>query len=437
MQLEIILGIIMLISYVAFAYIVAKGISYLFSALLIAVLWSVLAYIGGAVTFQGILTDVMQSAPTSFGAALVTIIFGSWFGRVLIETGIAANLIKKTVELGGDKATLTTVLLCIVTAAIFTGAQGTGLYLAIALIVLPIMFALGVPKTLANACYMMSIAAGLFINRVQHAATTTSTNASLTDITLTIDSTMNLYFTICAAIFLVVICVMVVVGMRKADKVKANWAAAATSSLDSVPHVPAIALIIPVVPVLIMILFKWPVIPTLLLIGLIAFAICGKIKSFTGFASLLTQTFADAVADIQNVVGFLFFSMMYNRIAGICAPFLSAVVGDIIPTSAIGLVIMFALCAPLGLFRGPFSVFGSGAVLIALLHQVGVPVTISFPLIYVPTLIMNHGMCPSQSNVIWGIAYAKTSVSAHLKQTFVWGWLACILCTIVAYFIIF
>ena len=34
---------------------------------------------------------------------LVNVVFGAWFGRVLLATGIADTLIRKTVELGGDK----------------------------------------------------------------------------------------------------------------------------------------------------------------------------------------------------------------------------------------------------------------------------------------------------------------------------------------------
>ena len=69
---------------------------------------------------------MFQSGPEGWGSVLVNVVFGAWFGRVLLETGIAATLIRKTTELGGDKPAITCILLCIVTAAIFSSLFGAG-----------------------------------------------------------------------------------------------------------------------------------------------------------------------------------------------------------------------------------------------------------------------------------------------------------------------
>ena len=52
------------------------------------------------------------------GNVLVNVVFGAWFGRVLLQTGIADALIRKAVELGGDKPVIICVLLSTVTTAI-------------------------------------------------------------------------------------------------------------------------------------------------------------------------------------------------------------------------------------------------------------------------------------------------------------------------------
>lgn len=49
-----------------------------------------------------------------------------------METGIASTLIRKTVELGGDRPIITIVLLNVVTAFIFTAMMGAGPVIAIA-----------------------------------------------------------------------------------------------------------------------------------------------------------------------------------------------------------------------------------------------------------------------------------------------------------------
>ena len=75
-----------------------------------AVLWSGLGIIAGKVDWNTVNTEVFQGGPEGFGPTAVNIIFGSWFGRILIETGIARTIIRKAVELGGDRPALTCIL---------------------------------------------------------------------------------------------------------------------------------------------------------------------------------------------------------------------------------------------------------------------------------------------------------------------------------------
>ena len=96
-----------------------------------AILWTILAIAGhyissadfvaentaiGELTIMGTITAVFQDAFTNNGANTVLFFFGAFFGRILLETGIAPALIRKTVELGGDRPVITTILLNIVVA---------------------------------------------------------------------------------------------------------------------------------------------------------------------------------------------------------------------------------------------------------------------------------------------------------------------------------
>ena len=49
------------------------------------------------ISFVDAITKVYQSGPEGWGSVLVNVVFGAWFGRVLLETGIADALIRKTV----------------------------------------------------------------------------------------------------------------------------------------------------------------------------------------------------------------------------------------------------------------------------------------------------------------------------------------------------
>ena len=122
--MQLALGILLLVSFLVFIVYAAKGGNLMMGLFVMAVLWCAIGAIGGVVTWEDINTTVFNQGPLDFGSTAVNIIFGSWFGRILVETGIAGTIIRKAVELGGDKPGLTTSLLCIVTTAIFTTAYG-------------------------------------------------------------------------------------------------------------------------------------------------------------------------------------------------------------------------------------------------------------------------------------------------------------------------
>ena len=117
--MEYIIGILLLISFVGLAVYAVRGGNLMMGMLIMGVIWTVLPLIGNTfatnpdfiaaypgvtdISFVDAITKVFQSGPEGWGSVLVNVVFGAWFGRVLLETGIADALIRKAVELGGDK----------------------------------------------------------------------------------------------------------------------------------------------------------------------------------------------------------------------------------------------------------------------------------------------------------------------------------------------
>lgn len=101
--MQLALGILLLVSFLVFIVYAAKGGNLMMGLFVMAVLWCAIGAIGGVVTWEDINTTVFNQGPLDFGSTAVNIIFGSWFGRILVETGIAGTIIRKAVELGGDK----------------------------------------------------------------------------------------------------------------------------------------------------------------------------------------------------------------------------------------------------------------------------------------------------------------------------------------------
>lgn len=179
--MEYIIGILIILSFFGLAFYAAKGGNLMIGMLVMAILWTVLPMAGNilasdafraaneatiSMTWIQAFAKVFQSGPEGWGSVLVNVIFGAWFGRVLLETEIASTLIRKTTELGGDRPAITCILLSIVTTAIFTSLFGAGAVVAIGVIILPILMSLGIPKVLALCSFMFSIGSGMFLNPV-------------------------------------------------------------------------------------------------------------------------------------------------------------------------------------------------------------------------------------------------------------------------------
>lgn len=436
--MEYVIGIILLLTFFALAWYCIKGHNLMIGFLGITVIWTILPLLGTFVVnpefvaanpvlqFGGetgnklvaILNQIYQSAPEGWGTTLVNVCWGAWFGRVLMETGIASTLIRKTVELGGDKPVITVALLNIVTALIFTAMTGAGPVIAIGVIVLPIMMSLGVPKAVSMFSFMGSVAAGIYLNPVNFA----QYRAFFIPVEAMPDFTLGWYAAhwgyYALAVMLVVTTVLAAIYMKKA-KTSHAWAAQTQSRSGAVDQkdAPLYTLILPVVPVVLNILFNFSVIGGFVISGFLALLLCGKMKgSFKENCQLVNKLYYDGVVDTAPLVGFLLTLPMFNKVASYASPYFKAVLGSIMPKSEIVVCIVFAVLLGMGLFRGPMTLVGCGAATLGVLSNVA---TFSVPFLYavfaIPTITVNIGSCITQSWVAWGLAYTKVESKDFLK----------------------
>lgn len=218
MNTAIIIGIILLITYFGLIYFAARGGNLMIGFFVMAVIWVTLCIIGGELTWTEAQTNIFQGGPESWGATAVNVIFGSWFGRVLVETGIASKLIKSVTELGGDNPLITTILLSIVSGIIFTSTFGAGAVVAIGVIILPILMSLGVPKPLAVTSYLMSVGSGMYINQVLFK----QMQGIFTD--MLYDQNYFVFGFAAMGIQLIVIALMLIYNLRKRRRIRRAWA---------------------------------------------------------------------------------------------------------------------------------------------------------------------------------------------------------------------
>ena len=432
--MEFVVGILLLLTFFGLAYYCIKGHNLMIGFLIITILWTALSFLGAAfaspeflsttafysngepVKAIAILNKIYQSAPEGWGTTLVNVCWGAWFGRVLMETGIASTLIRKTVELGGDKPMVTIALLNVVTAIIFTAMTGAGPVIAIGVIVLPILMSLGIPKAIAMFTFMGSVSAGMYLNPVLQFSQLRAFICAADEMPEFTFSWYTSHWGIYALIISVVV-VSVLTGIYlKIGKKSHAWAAQAAPK-NTQTDAPLIALILPIVPVVLKIWLDFSVIGGFVIAGFAALFLCGKMKgSFKENCQLVNKLYYDGVVDTAPLVGFLLTLPMFNSVASYASPFFKAVLGPVMPKSELVVCILFAVLLALGLFRGPMTLVGCGAATLGVLRGVA---SFSVPFLYcvfaIPTITVNIGSCITQSWVAWGLAYTKVESKDYLK----------------------
>lgn len=434
--MEYIIGVILLLTFFALAFYCVKGYNLMIGFLIITIIWTILP-LGGTllastafleanpvlqfgagtdVTLISILNRIFQSAPEGWGTTLVNVCWGAWFGRVLMETGIASTLIRKTVELGGDKPIVTISLLNVVTALIFTAMTGAGPVIAIGVIVLPILMSLGVPKAIALFSFMGSVASGIYLNPVNFA----QFRAFIIPASEMPEFTLGWYAAhwgyAALAIMLVVTTVLAAFYLKRAKTVH-SWAAQTRSSGADQKNAPMYTLILPVVPVILKIWLDFSVIGGFIIAGFLALFLCGRMKGgFKESCQLVNKLYYDGVVDTAPLIGFLLTLPMFNQVATYASPYFNVVIGNVMPKSELAVCIIFAILLGMGLFRGPMTLVGCGAATLGVLSNVA---TFSVPFLYgvfaIPTIAVNIGSCITQSWIAWGIAYTKVESRDFLK----------------------
>lgn len=426
--MDLVIGIILLITYFLLIFYAARGGNLMIGFLGMGVIWTVLCIIGGKLTWDDAMVKIFQGGPESWGATAVNVVFGSWFGRVLVDTGIAKKLIKSVTELGGDDPLIVTILLSIVTGIIFTSTFGAGAVVAIGVIVLPILMSLGVSKPLAVTSYLMSVGSGMYINTVLFS----QMQAIFPD--MVYENNYLAWAFSAMGIQLLFVAIMLAFYMRPRRKKRRAWALQIEDDFEE-KEIPTISLITPIIPTTLSIAFDWLTIPAFIVGALFGLAITGKFPSFKAASRVISSTFYDGVVDVASLLGFLFVLPIFNKISGVAAPFFEPILGGIMPKTTLGLILAFIIIAPAGLFRGPLTIFGAGAATVGVINAIGTfPTPFLFTLMYVPTIVMNLSQCPTQSWNMWALNHSKVSVKDFLKTGLIWTWIITAINLVLVYF---
>ncbi|QSO47328.1 gluconate:proton symporter [Alicyclobacillus mengziensis] len=417
--MDIFLGILLLLTYFGLIWYAVKGGNLMIGFFIMAILWILI----GGIHYHAAVNTVIEGGAESYAVTALVVIFGSWFGRIIVDTGIAGTIIRKTVELGGDKPLVVTILLSIVTSLIFTSTFGVGAVIAIGVIILPILLSLGVPKRVAASSFTLAVGAGMYVNIVL-----------FKQIQLFFPSVKYgpswLHFGFVAMAIQVIFIIAMLAFNLRPSKLQRAWAAQVEPSTENAP---VISFIVPIIPVLMAIAFGWQPVPAILLAIILALLLTKKMFNVKEAVAIIQKTLYDGVADVGLLLGMLFMLAMFGKAAGMDAHIFNPLISPVIPHSALVLAIILGIVAPLALFRGPLMVFGAGSATVAILSSLHTfSPAVLLPLVYIPTISMAISADATQSWNLWAINYTKLTVKEFLKTGVFWAWVVVFINEVVA-----
>lgn len=427
-MIDTVIAVLLLITFAGFIFYVFKGGNLLVGFFVMAILWAII----GLVPLNTAVQKIIAEPALNYAPTIMYIVFGSWFGRVLVDSGIAPAISQKTAKAGNKNVMLAAILVILVTALIFISAYGVGSVIAIGVILLPILLSLGIPRHIALPAFLMAVGAPMYLNLVlfnqikaffPHAAYGGS----------------YITFGVAAmAVQLVAVIVYLFLHRKEFDPKQAEKnleIVGATVSNEDV-HIPAIAYLVPIIPVFMNLAFKWDAIPSLILATLLGMLLTGKMRHWKEFTAFLDDTIKTAINDIAGLIMFLMALIMFSGAAQINAARFQDILTAIIPSNIWILALILGIAAPLALFRGPLHVWGAGAATAAVLAGAHIfPDSILLPLMYIPSL-MAVSTDLTQSWNVWALGYMKVDGQTLLKQGVPVMWVVSIINVILAVLII-
>ena len=410
----IITGLILLLAFLVTVVLIIRGQSPIVMLLLLAIVWSAVSGIG----VNDIQAKILQGGGVAYASAVIVIVFGSWFAQVLIQTGIAASVIRAAAELAGDRPVVTTMVISAVIALLFTSMYGVGAAIAIGVIALPIMMSQGIPPVVAAPAFTMAIGAGTFVNLVNFGIMRNVFPG------IVYGGTALIYWIIGGIVYLMFAWLLVIMNMRRTGV--RHSSGVETSATAARSRTPLYTFIVPIVPVLMIAVVKWEIIPTFLVSIVLALALTAPSsgRGLQASINLFNKTFYDAFPDIATIAalwticGMIIVAGQTPQVVGALKPLFT----PILPHTTLQAAILFGLLGGIGnIYRGPLEVIGTGAAMLAIIlssNLLAVPYLYS---LWVAPNCMSGSIDPTNSWTLWTIGHTRVSHGAFLKTALPYG----------------
>lgn len=379
-----------------------------------------------------ILNTIIANGSVKLAPVYVAVFAGAMMGRVMIQTGIAEEIIKRAAEFGGDKPLIVAFGLMIVTAVLFTTLQGLGAIITVGSLVLPIMMSLGIPRKMAGILFLLAFATGFIFNPILF--TLYRQLLGLKDSEL-LPTQVSIFAFILLGLMMVMVVIYAIISAKRSGEILLMSAVSTEDLLKRTKQVPLIALLTPFVPLALFFGFnyfgiKLDFIAAFIIGSLFAVLLVdwrNAIKTLTASAIKGIEDGAPA-AILMMGIGMLLNALNLPVIKTSLEPLIRALPFD----SPIFYVAFFGLLSPLALYRGPLNIFGIGIGLFTIMFGIGVLPAIAL-LAAIMCVVQVQNVCdPTNTHNVWIANFTGVRVEELTKDTIIPTVLVCIVGLIIS-----
>jgi H+/gluconate symporter-like permease len=376
-----------------------------------------------------ILNDIIAKGTVKLSAVYVAVFMGAMMGRVMMQTGIAEEIIKRAAEFGGEKPLIVAFGLMFVTAVLFTTLQGLGAIITVGSLVLPIMMSLGIPRKMAGTLFLLAFGTGFIFNPILFTLYRQLLQLKDTDL---LPSEVSTFAFILSGLMLTAVVIYALVTAKRSGEVLLMSTVSKEELLKRTgkKRVPLIALLTPIVP----------------LVLYFGFNACGIKLDFIA-AFIIGSLFAVLTTDWRNGIKTLTASAIKGIEDGAPAAILMMGIGMLLNAlnlqpikmaleplikslpfgSPIFYIAFFGLLSPLALYRGPLNIFGIGIGLFTIVFGTGVLPPIAL-LAAIMCVVQVQNICdPTNTHNVWIANFTGIQVEELTKETIIPIVLVCLL----------
>lgn len=376
-----------------------------------------------------VLNQIIAQGSLKLTSVYVSVFMGAMMGRVLIQTGIAEEIIKRAAEFGGEKPLVVSFGLMAVTTILFTTLQGLGAIITVGSLVLPIMMSLGIPRKLAGTLFILAFATGFIFNPILFTLYRQLLGLSDTE---ALPAQVSTFAFILLGLMLIMVVAYALIAAKRSGEMLLMSAISKDELLkrDKSKPVPTLALLTPVIPLVLFFGFNYLGLKLDFISSFIVGSLYGvgttnwrnSIKTLTSSAIKGIEDGAPA-AILMMGIGMLLNALNLPLIKTALEPLILALPFQ----STIFYIAFFGLLSPLALYRGPLNIFGIGIGLFTIMFGTAVLPPLAL-LAAIMCVVQLQNVCdPTNTHSVWIANFVGVQVEDFTKETLLPMMLVCII----------